>query len=86
MLALELEPHGARANVLQPGGRTRTAFFGDSTSDEELAQMHDPAVIRGVAAYLASDESAGVTGQSLVATDWNRAHGLRLCPCAACAA
>jgi hypothetical protein len=43
-------------------------------------------VIRGLAAYLAGDGSAGVTGQSLVATEFNRERGLRLCSCPACAA
>jgi hypothetical protein len=72
--------------VASGGGLTRTAFFGDSMTEDELARGHDPAVIRGLAAYLASDDSAGVTGQSLVATEFNRKRGLRLCSCAACAA
>ena len=86
VVALELEGSGVRANAVQPGGRTRTAFFGDTVSEEELARMHDPAVIRGLAAFLASDESIGVTGESLVARDWNRERGLQLCSCPDCAA
>jgi NAD(P)-dependent dehydrogenase (short-subunit alcohol dehydrogenase family) len=86
VVALEVAPHGIRANLLQPGGPTRTAFFGDSIPEEDQARFHDPTVIRDCAAYLASDASIGVTGRSLVATEWNREHGLRLCSCADCAA
>jgi NAD(P)-dependent dehydrogenase (short-subunit alcohol dehydrogenase family) len=86
VVALETEERRVRANAVQPGGLTRTAFFGDSMTEDELAAAHDPAVIRGLAAYLASDESGGVTGQSLVATEFNRERGLRLCSCPACAA
>jgi NAD(P)-dependent dehydrogenase (short-subunit alcohol dehydrogenase family) len=86
VVALETAEAGVRANAIQPGGLTRTAFFGESMSDDELARAHDPAVIRGLAAYLAGDGSAGVTGQSLVATEFNRERGLRLCSCPACAA
>ena len=86
VVALEAAESGVRANAIQPGGLTRTAFFGDTLGEDELARMHDPAVIRGLAAWLASDDSIGVTGQSLVATEWNRERGLRLCSCDACAA
>jgi NAD(P)-dependent dehydrogenase (short-subunit alcohol dehydrogenase family) len=86
VVALEVGPHGIRANVLQPGGPTRTAFFGDSIPDDGQARFHDPAVIRDCAAYLASEASIGVTGRSLVATEWNRERGLRLCSCPDCAA
>jgi len=48
--------------------------------------MHEPAVIRACAAYLASDESAGETGRSFVASDWNRERGLALCGCPSCSA
>jgi NAD(P)-dependent dehydrogenase (short-subunit alcohol dehydrogenase family) len=85
IVALEVASLGIRANVIEPGGPTRTAFFGDSVPPEVQARMHDPAIIRGCAAYLATDESAGVTGESLVATEWNRERGLRLCSCAECA-
>lgn len=85
VLALELEGTGVRANLLQPGGMTDTAFFPAFVGSEERKRMHTPAVIRGCAVWLASDESAAVSGQELVATDWNRERGLRLCPCAACA-
>lgn len=85
VVALEVAQHGIRVNALQPGGPTDTPFFGASVTAEERSRMHRPSVIRACAAYLASDESRDVTGQSLVATDWNRRRGLRLCSCPECA-
>ena len=84
VVAQEVARHGVRVNAIQPGGLTDTGFFPAWTSEEERAAMHRPSVIRGLAVYVASDESLGVTGQSLVATDWNRERGLALCPCPAC--
>ena len=84
VVALEVAEHGIRVNALQPGGPTNTPFFGDTLTPEERSRMHEPSVIRACAAYLGSDESQGVTGQSFVATDWNRQQGLRLCSCPTC--
>jgi NAD(P)-dependent dehydrogenase (short-subunit alcohol dehydrogenase family) len=86
VLALELEDTGVRANVLQPGGPTNTAFFPSFVEAEQRAQMHAPSIVRACAVHLASDESAGVSGQELVAAEWNRERGLVLCPCPACSA
>jgi NAD(P)-dependent dehydrogenase (short-subunit alcohol dehydrogenase family) len=86
VLALEVAKHGIRVNSLQPGGPTNTPFFGISVTPEQRAGMHEPSVIRGCAVYLASDESADVTGKSLVATEWNRERGVRFCSCQACTA
>jgi len=85
VVALEVADAGVRVNSLQPGGRTNTPFFPDWTGDDERAVMHEPRVIRAAATFLASDESRDVTGASLVATEWNRERGLRLCSCPACA-
>jgi 3-oxoacyl-[acyl-carrier protein] reductase len=85
VVALEVAQSGIRVNALQPGGRTNTAFFPDWTDAEERAVMHEPRVIRAAATFLASDESRDVTGTSIVATEWNRERGLRLCSCPACA-
>jgi len=37
-----------------------------------------PDVIRACAVYLASDESSAITGESLVAPEWNRQHGIEV--------
>ena len=41
-------------------------------------RMLSPEIIRACAVYLASDESSRITGQSLVATDWNAHHGFEV--------
>jgi NAD(P)-dependent dehydrogenase (short-subunit alcohol dehydrogenase family) len=84
VVALEVAQAGVRVNTLQPGGRTNTPFFPDWTDAGERAAMHEPRVIRAAATFLASDESRDVTGTSVVATEWNRERGLRLCACPAC--
>jgi NAD(P)-dependent dehydrogenase (short-subunit alcohol dehydrogenase family) len=85
VVALEVAQAGVRVNMLQPGGPTDTPFFPGWTDAGERAAMHEPRVIRAAATFLASDESRDVTGTSLVATEWNRERGLRLCACPACA-
>lgn len=84
VLALEVADLGIRANVLQPGGPTNTAFFPGFVDEAERAHMHEPGIIRAAAVYLASDASRDVTGTSLVAREYNREHGLMLCRCPTC--
>ncbi|HEX4520638.1 MAG TPA: SDR family oxidoreductase [Gaiellaceae bacterium] len=86
VVAEEVRDRGVRVNAIQPGGMTDTGFFPGWTEEHERSAMHDPAVIRSLAAFVASDDSRSVTGESLIATDWNRDHGLSLCGCPACTA
>lgn len=75
VLANEGRPHNIRVNTLNPGGAVATRPVlarGLFTSRDRLR----PQVIRGAAVWLASEESAGGTGQTLRATDWNQEHGL----------
>jgi hypothetical protein len=41
-------------------------------------KMLSPEIVRPCAVYLVSDEALGITGQSFVATDWNKEHGLEV--------
>jgi NAD(P)-dependent dehydrogenase (short-subunit alcohol dehydrogenase family) len=77
VLALENEAHGIRANCLDPGGIVATEAIRNIPGNRG-ARMLAPAIVRPCAVYLASDESNGVTGQSLVATEWNLARGLEV--------
>jgi len=77
VLALENAAHNIRANCLDPGGIVATEAIRNIPGNRGV-RMLSPAVVRGCAVYLASDESVGVTGQSFVAPDWNREHGLEV--------
>lgn len=75
VLALENGAHQIRANCLDPGGIVATEAI-RSIPGNRGVRMLSPAIVRACAVFLASDESIGVTGQSFVATDWNKEHGL----------
>ena len=74
VLALENGAHNIRANCLDPGGIVATEAIKNIPGNRGV-RMLSPAIVRACAVFLASDESIGVTGQSLVAPDWNREHG-----------
>ena len=75
VLALENAAHDIRANCLDPGGIVATEAIRNIPGNRGM-RMLSPAVVRPCAVYLASDESSGITGRSLVAPDWNKEHGL----------
>jgi NAD(P)-dependent dehydrogenase (short-subunit alcohol dehydrogenase family) len=81
-LALELAPRGITVNALCPGWveteMAREGFrrIGSQGSEEEgrraaaemapIGRVLDPEEVAGLAAYLASDEAAAITGQAIV--------------------
>ena len=76
MLAGELADAGVRSNAVDPGAM-RTAMRAEAYPDEDAASVPTPYDITDVFVYLASDDSAGVTGQRLRARDfeWPEADG-----------
>lgn len=77
VLALENEAHNIRANCLDPGGIVATEAIKNIPGNRGV-RMLGPEIVRPCAVYLASDESSGITGQSLVATEWNKEHGFEV--------
>ncbi len=69
VLAIELEPHGVRVNSVNPGA-TRTDMRASAYPDEDPMTLPTPEDISEVFVYLASDESASVTGQAIEARDY----------------
>jgi NAD(P)-dependent dehydrogenase (short-subunit alcohol dehydrogenase family) len=69
VLADELKEGNIRANAVNPGG-TRTAMRAEAYPEEDPATLPKPEEITPVFVYLASDDSATVTGQSLDAREW----------------
>ena len=77
VLALENEAYNIRANCLDPGGIVATEAIKNIPGNRGV-RMLSPEIVRACAVYLASDESSGITGQSFVATDWNKQHGVEV--------
>jgi NAD(P)-dependent dehydrogenase (short-subunit alcohol dehydrogenase family) len=73
VLALENEDSKIRANCLDPGGIVATEAIRNIPGNRGI-KMLSPEVVRACAVFLASDDSCQITGASLVATEWNKAH------------
>ena len=69
VLADELREFGIRANSVNPGP-TRTEMRARAYPEEDPLTLPTPDHVAPVFVYLASDDSAAVTGQSLEARDW----------------
>ena len=77
VLALENDAHCIRVNTLDPGGIVATEAI-RKISGNRGVRMLSPEIVRACAVHLASDESRGITGHSIVATDWNKEHGFEV--------
>lgn len=69
--------YGIRANCLDPGGIVATEAIRNIPGNRRV-RMLPPEVVRACAVYLASDESKAISGESLVAPEWNRQHGIEV--------
>lgn len=69
IFAEELRSHGIRVNAVNPGG-TRTEMRSKAYPREDPMTLPHPDDLVPVFVYLASDDSAGITGQSLEAREW----------------
>ncbi len=72
ILAAELEERGIRVNAVDPGGM-RTDMRAAAYPEEDPSTRITPEENTGVFLYLASDESAGVTGERFKAQEFQRA-------------
>jgi 3alpha(or 20beta)-hydroxysteroid dehydrogenase len=77
VLALENEAYNIRVNCLDPGGIVATEAIKNIPGNRGV-RMLSPEIVRACAVYLASEESRGTTGESFVATDWNKQHGFEV--------
>ncbi len=66
----EVFPLGIRVNAMGPGGLTATPGMIKYHKNTLLEKMLDPKIVRDLLIYLASDDSAGVSGQSISANTW----------------
>ena len=71
IMAEDLKPYKVAVNILLPGGATNTSMIPVSTPDEIKGRLLDPSVMARPITFLASDEADGLTGQRIVATDFD---------------
>ena len=71
VLAGEMRDCNIRVNAVNPGG-TRTEMRAQAYPDEDPLTLPTPDEITGVFVYLASAESAGVSGKTFDARDWRQ--------------
>ena len=74
-LALENAAYNIKVNSLDPGGIVATEAIRNIPGNRGI-RMLAPEIVRPCAVYLASDESNGVSGESLICTEWNKKQGL----------
>ncbi len=74
---MENNSYDIRVNTLDPGGMVATEAI-LKIHAKKGNRMLSPNVIRDCAVYLASDDAAGTTGESLVASEWNSQHGIEV--------
>jgi NAD(P)-dependent dehydrogenase (short-subunit alcohol dehydrogenase family) len=68
--AAELKGDGITVNVLIPGGPTDTPFISDGAGWDRTRMLR-PEIMGPPACWLISDESAGYTGQRIIAANWD---------------
>jgi NAD(P)-dependent dehydrogenase (short-subunit alcohol dehydrogenase family) len=74
VMALENRPYQIRVNTLRPGFSVAVEWQYKKAGSSGKKLLH-PGIIRPCSVYLASDESADITGQCLNAVDWNEQNG-----------
>jgi len=70
-MAQDLKPYKVAVNILLPGGATNTGMIPIKRPDETRSRLLNPDVMARPIAFLASDEAEGLTGQRIVATDFD---------------
>jgi NAD(P)-dependent dehydrogenase (short-subunit alcohol dehydrogenase family) len=67
----DLRPLGIWVNILLPGGATATGMIPDGLSDEARSRLLPAEVMGPPTVFLASAEAEGLTGERLVATEFD---------------
>jgi NAD(P)-dependent dehydrogenase (short-subunit alcohol dehydrogenase family) len=77
VMALENSAQNLKINALDPGGIVATEAIRNIPGNKGKTML-SPEIVRACALYLASDDSAGITGRSFIATEWNMQNGLEV--------
>jgi gluconate 5-dehydrogenase len=70
-MAADLEGTAVTVNLLAPGGATATGMIPDDLSAEARARLLDPVIMGPPIVWLASEASAGVHDQRIVASEFD---------------
>ena len=71
IMAEDLKPHKIMVNILLPGGATQTGMLPGRVPDEMRTRLLKPDVMARPITFLASDEAGELTGERIVATDFD---------------
>ncbi|GEO24341.1 short-chain dehydrogenase [Alicyclobacillus acidoterrestris] len=73
IMAEDLRDTGVSVNILLPGGATRTGMLPDEFADvfDSMPGILSPDIMARPIVYLSSPEAAGVTGERIVATEFD---------------
>jgi len=66
----DLRPYGVTVNMLLPGGATATGMIPDALPDASRRALLAPEIMGPPVVFLASAEAAGITGERIVATEF----------------
>lgn len=74
IMAEDLRDSGVAVNVLLPGGATRTDMLPDEYGEvyDSMPNILSPDVMARPIVFLASPEAAGITGERIVATEFDQ--------------
>ncbi len=68
----DLRPFNVAVNIVLPGGATATGMIPDGLPAAARERLLQPEVIKAPTVFLASEEAEGLTGQRIVAKDFDR--------------
>lgn len=67
----DLRPYGVAVNLLLPGGATDTGMIPEGLGEEARRRLLPPEIMGPPVVFLASAEASGLTGQRIVAKDFD---------------
>ncbi len=71
IMAEDLKPYGITANRLLPGGATATGMIPAGVELSPHMKLLDPSIMARPVIFLCSDEAEGITGERIVATEFD---------------
>ncbi len=77
IMAEDLLPYGVTVNILLPGGATDTGMIPEELKAQIKVPLLRPEVMAESIVFLASEQSDGITGERIVATEFSQWYAIR---------